>query len=363
MIEVKHLSKKFPDGQPLSDICFRLDKGEIAAILGPSGCGKSTLLRCLNLLTNPTGGEILLDGKNILDRRASVTEIRRKIGMVFQSYQLYPQYTVLENVMQPQRHVLHLDRQKAYDTSVRLLGEVNLLLKKDAYPTELSGGQKQRVAFARTLAMNPDVLLLDEPTSALDPAAVVEIRYILKKLAAQGKTILLVTHDMGFARSAATRVLFLHDGKVCEDKPTEQFFRAPETEHARHFLAQDEALELTVSDSRFDFLDAISSIQRFAGNRGLNDRMAGRLISAFEESVMITLLPRIKDTGAIRVRFAMQEGAQVSMAVSYGGNACDPLSGMEQSSLHILRHQTDEITYTEKKNDPERNQLRMLFSL
>jgi len=362
MIEVRHLSKKYPDAHPLKDVSFRLDAGEIVAVLGPSGCGKSTLLRCLNLLETPSGGEILPDGKSIPDRRSSVTEIRRRIGMVFQDYRLYPQYTVLENVMQPQRHVLHLDRQEAYDTSIELLRDVNLLLRKDSYPAELSGGQKQRVAFARALAMNPELLLLDEPTSALDPAAVVEIRYILKKLAERGKTVLLVTHDMGFARSCATRVLFLCDGKICEDKPTEQFFRAPETESARRFLARDEALELTVPDARFDFLDAIGSIQGFSDARGLNGRTAGRLISAFEELVMISLLPRIRETGTIRVCFALQEGSQVTMTVSYGGAVCDPLPGMEPASLRILRHQADEIAYTEKKNAPECNQVRLLFS-
>jgi len=355
MIEVKNLSKKYREATPLKNVSFKLDKGEIVAVLGPSGCGKSTLLRCINLLENPTSGEIILDGESILDSRISLTKIRRKIGMVFQNYQLYPQYTVLENVMMPERHILRMDKQQSYDNAINLLREVNLLSQKNSYPEELSGGQKQRVAFARTLAMNPDILLLDEPTSALDPAAVFEIRYIIKKLSEKGKTILLVTHDMSFARNTATRILFLNDGIICEDTTPDEFFQSPKSESGKHFLSQDDSLEFIVYDNNYNFLESISKITTFTENHGQNEKISERLISIFEEIVMIGLLPHINDTGAIRISLSIHNNDTITMSISYGGKVFDPLSLMDSSSISILRHQADEIAYKEIKSEANCN--------
>ena len=224
MIEVKGLYKNFGNLEVLKDINKTINKGEVVAIIGPSGSGKSTLLRCINLLETPSKGEILIEGENILSSKTNVNKIRQKVGMVFQHFNLFPHKTVLQNLTMAPVKLKKMSKAEAEKTAIDLLRKVGLEEKKDVYPNTLSGGQKQRVAIARALAMNPEVILFDEPTSALDPEMIGEVLDVIKKLALEGMTMLLVTHEMGFARNVAKRVIFMDEGRIVEDEDPEKIF-------------------------------------------------------------------------------------------------------------------------------------------
>lgn len=236
MIEVKNLCKGFGKLEVLKDISVTITKGEVVAVIGPSGSGKSTFLRCINLLEQPTGGEIYIDGINILDKKNNIMKIREKVGMVFQHFNLFPHMTVLENMIYAPVNVKGMKKDEAIQKSIELLKKVGLEDKKDVYPQKLSGGQKQRVAIARALVMEPEVLLFDEPTSALDPEMVKEVLAVIQALSKTGITMVLVTHEMKFAREVANRICFLADGILAEDSTPAEFFENPKTERARQFL-------------------------------------------------------------------------------------------------------------------------------
>lgn len=237
MIEIKHLAKSFGDLQVLKDINLTINKGEVVTIIGPSGSGKSTLLRCINLLEKPDGGSISFDGNDIVNGKVKIEEIRKKACMIFQHFNLFKNMTVLENVTYAPRVVNKLSKKEANDKGMKLLEKVGLADKANQYPSRLSGGQKQRVAIARAIAMDPDVLLLDEPTSALDPEMVKEVLDVIRELAQTGITMVLVTHEMGFAKDVSDTIHFMDGGILIESAPPKGFFSAPKTERAKKFLA------------------------------------------------------------------------------------------------------------------------------
>ncbi len=238
MISVNNLHKSFHRNEVLCGITDRVEKGEKVVVIGPSGSGKSTFLRCLNLLERPTSGEILFEGQNITDRRCDINKIRQKMGMVFQHFNLFPHLTVKENItLAPVQ--LHLKSKEEADAdAMRLLERIGLADKADAYPPQLSGGQKQRIAIIRSLAMNPDVMLFDEPTSALDPEMVGEVLELMKELAEEGMTMVVVTHEMGFAREVGTRILFMDGGQILEQAPPDIFFANPRHPRLQDFLSK-----------------------------------------------------------------------------------------------------------------------------
>ena len=243
VLDVAGVSKKFGDLEVLCDVSFQVDKGETVCVLGPSGSGKSTLLRCINWLEKPDAGQIYLNGMRVGVNGAGVvmsdrdlSKVRTRIGMVFQHFALWPHLTVLQNLMEAPVQVQRRPKSEVRDEARALLSKVGLLEKSDAFPAKLSGGQKQRVGIARALAMRPDLLLFDEPTSALDPELVGEVLVVMRELAREGRTMVVVTHEMGFAREAATRVMFLDHGRAVETGSPEKFFTSPETERARQFL-------------------------------------------------------------------------------------------------------------------------------
>lgn len=236
IFEIENLEKSFGANEVLKDINFKVEKGEVVSIIGSSGSGKSTLLRCINLLEEPDGGKIKYHGENILDD-VSINNYRTKVGMVFQSFNLFNNMSVLENCVIGQVKVLKKSRDEAVKVAEEFLKKVGMYPFKDAKPTSLSGGQKQRVAIARSLSMNPEVLLFDEPTSALDPEMVNEVLNVMRDLAEEGLTMLVVTHEMGFARDVSNRVLFMDKGVIAEDEDSKEFFRNPKTKRAKEFLS------------------------------------------------------------------------------------------------------------------------------
>jgi len=235
-VKVDRLYKSFGNLKVLREITTEIHQGEVIAIIGPSGCGKSTFLRCLNLLEIPTSGKIYIDGVDITLPKADIMKIRQKVGMVFQHFHLFPHMTVLQNVIYAPVKVKQVESDEARLKGLELLEKVGLSDKAEVYPSKLSGGQKQRVAIARCLAMEPDILLMDEPTSALDPEMVKEVLDVMKALTKTGITMAIVTHEMGFAREVAHRILFLDGGKVAEDVPPQEFFSNPRCDRAKQFL-------------------------------------------------------------------------------------------------------------------------------
>lgn len=238
MISVLDLYKHFGDVHALNGINQEIAKGEKVVIIGPSGCGKSTFLRCLNMLEAPTSGEIWFEGQQINEKGADVDKLRQKMGMVFQQFNLFPHKTIRENITLAPVKLGLMPQKAADDNATRLLNRIGLLDKADEYPNMLSGGQQQRVAIIRALAMNPDVMLFDEPTSALDPEMVGEVLELMRELAAEGMTMVVVTHEMGFAREVATRCIFMDEGKVVEQNNPRLFFDAPQHPRLREFLSK-----------------------------------------------------------------------------------------------------------------------------
>lgn len=238
MMKVCHLKKKFNQNMVLDDVNLELKAKEVTCILGPSGAGKSTFLRCLNLLEKPTEGKILYDGKNTLDEKFDIRQLREDVGMVFQHFNLFPLKTVAENIMLAPMLVKKMNKKAARSQAVEMLDKVGLADKADVMPHTLSGGQQQRVAIARALAMEPKMILFDEPTSALDPELVGDVLAVMRKLANEGMTMIVVTHEMGFAKDVSDRILFMSDGNIVEDSNPEDFFTNPRTERAHSFLSR-----------------------------------------------------------------------------------------------------------------------------
>ena len=236
MIEVRRIRKRFGDLEALRDVSMEIKRGEVVVVIGPSGSGKSTLLRCVNRLETPDDGEVIVDGRSLSDRRLDVNELRTEIGVVFQAFNLFPHLTVMGNLTLAPIRVRKLDRASAEERARRLLAKVGIPEKAEALPTQLSGGQQQRVAIARALCMEPKIMLFDEPTSALDPEMIKEVLDVMKALAKDGMTMMVVSHEMGFAREVAHRVIFMDRGEIVEQAPPERFFNDPAQERTKRFL-------------------------------------------------------------------------------------------------------------------------------
>ncbi len=297
MIEVKHLSKTFvnPDGSSttvLTDVNCSIGPGEVISIIGPSGTGKSTFLRALNMLEPPTGGEIWFDGENIMAKGYPLEKMRKRMGMVFQDFNLFPHMTVLENVIFAPVRIHGIPEAKAREEARELLHKVGLSGRADSYPSMLSGGQKQRVAIARALAVHPEVILFDEPTSALDPAMVGEVLSVMRQLATEGLTMLIVTHEMKFARDVSTRIFFMNKGIIYEDGTPEQIFEHPERSATKAFIQRihKQVFEINPSSPGFDPFEMGTEIHRFC-NKYAIPRCAEPATEIAKEMVMKHLRP------------------------------------------------------------------------
>ncbi len=238
LIQVQNLGKKFGDAEVLKDISVDIYKGDVVCVIGPSGSGKSTFLRCLNRLEEPSGGHILFEGVDIVDKKTDIDKHRQKMGMVFQQFNLFPHMTILKNLTLAPMMLQGRSRQEAEEQALGLLHKVGLADRADSYPNQLSGGQKQRIAIVRALCMNPDVMLFDEPTSALDPEMVGEVLNVMRELAEERMTMVVVTHEMGFAREVATRVMFMDGGYFLEENEPNEFFANPQNDRLKLFLSK-----------------------------------------------------------------------------------------------------------------------------
>ena len=263
IISVSHLTKRFGNLEVLRDINFEVRQGEVISLIGPSGTGKSTLLRALNMLEPPTSGEIRVNGEVITAKGYPLHKLRQRIGMVFQSFNLFDHMTVLDNITNAPMRLLHLPEAQARAEAMALLGQVGLTQKADAYPSALSGGQKQRVAIARALAMHPDVILFDEPTSALDPTMVGEVLSVIRQLAKSGLTMLIVTHEMRFARDVSTRIFFMNEGIIYEDGTPEQIYTHPVHSATKAFVNRIQKLVFEIDSDDFDYLQIHTGINQF----------------------------------------------------------------------------------------------------
>ena len=357
MITVKHLCKSFGAVTPLKDVNAEIEKGEVISVIGPSGTGKSTFLRCLNLLETPTSGEIVIDGQNLLDKGTDVYKLRQKMGMVFQSFNLFSQLMIIENLMLAPVDLLGKTRQQAYDRGMELLELVGLKDKALAYPDELSGGQKQRVAIARTLAMDPEIVLLDEPTSALDPTMVSEVLGVIRRLAQQGMTMMIVTHEMKFARDVSTRVFYMDEGVIYEQGTPEQVFDHPQKERTRAFIQKVRTYSFQVESRSFDFYALTAGLEAFARRYLLTPRQANALQLAAEELLVNKLLPAIAGEPRLTLTagYSEQTGAvELTFAWPSPGPAPDPMagSGEDDFSLLLLKKllKTHELTWNGTAN-------------
>ena len=352
MIEIRHLKKVYPDATPLEDVNVDINDGDVIAVIGPSGTGKSTLLRCINLLEKPTGGSIRIDGEEILDPSCDVRRIRLKTGMVFQSFNLFGHLTAIENIMLPQIDLAGKTKQEAYDRGMELLRRVGLVNAALHYPDEMSGGQQQRIAIARTLAMDPEVIMFDEPTSALDPAMVSEVQTVIRDLARTGKTMLIVTHEMRFARTVSNRVFYMDQGVIFEEGTPKDIFEHPQKELTRRFIRNIKVLQISITDRFFDYPHAHNEITEYCIKNQIPNKEELRIRLVFDELVQQILMPVLSEPKLIYTVEYSESSETAGITVDYSGKAVDLENTENMLSLRLLKGTTAGI-YTEIRNDQE----------
>ncbi len=352
MISVEHLSKKFGDLTVLKDISIEIAQGEVISIIGPSGTGKSTFLRCLNLLEEPSGGSIAIDGKNILSKNANVPEIRQKMNMVFQSFNLFSHLSVLENLTIGPIKLLGTDTQEAETKSHELLKLVGLAEKAYSYPDELSGGQKQRVAIARCLAMNPEIILFDEPTSSLDPTMVSEVLSVIRSLAKEGMTMAIVTHEMDFARDVSNRVIYMDEGLIYEEGTPEQIFDNPQKEKTRAFINRIRSFNYQINSVDYDLYAMNAEIELFCEKQILPRKTRYNLLLLIEEMIQLYLPYLPKAPLNICVDYS-EKNDTLELIFESSGEALNPLDSSMQPDelgLNIITNLVESINYKHENN-------------
>ncbi|HQO49591.1 MAG TPA: ATP-binding cassette domain-containing protein [Bacteroidales bacterium] len=349
MITIEKLSKHYGPLVVLKEINAEIKKGEVISIIGPSGTGKSTLLRCLNLLDQPTGGNIFVDGIPLLDKHTDVPKIRQKMGMVFQSFNLFAHLSIIENLIIGPVKLLGKTKAEAHEKGMSLLKLVGLGEKADNLPEELSGGQKQRVAIARCMAMEPEILLFDEPTSALDPTMVSEVLAVIRKLSKEGMTMVIVTHEMEFARNISTRVFYMDEGFIYEEGPPEQIFEHPKREKTRAFIHRLRSANYHISSKDFDLYALQAEFQAFCEKHMIDKQLTDRVILATEE---LLLLQKDLHNTDLSLTYSEKNGSLILICES-SGEAFNPIEDAAEENeigLMLLRNMSQSMLYT-REND------------
>ena len=352
MIKISHLRKEYPNVTPLKDVNVEIYKGDVISIIGPSGIGKSTLIRCINMLETPTSGEIVVDEECITDKKCNINKIRQKMGMVFQSFNLFNHMNIIENIMAAPMDLLGKSRQEAYDKGMELLRTVGLADKALNYPDELSGGQKQRVAIARALAMEPEILLFDEPTSALDPTMVGEVQAVIRDLARKGMTLMIVTHEMRFAREVANRVFYMDEGGVYEDGTPEEIFDHPKREKTIRFIKHLKVFETLIASKNFDCIGFNTALEEFGRKNQVAQRAILRAQAVFEELGVQIILPELSDEFKLGIALEYsQEEETLTMLLKYDGKRFDARESDNILSLKLAQNASQSIEYAEMNED------------
>ena len=357
MIKIEHLRKEYPNTIPLRDVNTVINDGDVVSVIGPSGTGKSTLLRCINMLEKPTSGRILVDDVEVTDPKTDLCKVRQKMGMVFQSFNLFGHITVIENIMIPAMDLLGKSKQEAYDNGMKLLRRVGLADKALNYPDELSGGQKQRIAIARTLAMDPDIILFDEPTSALDPTMVGEVQAVIRDLAKTGKTLMIVTHEMAFAKAISNRVFFMDEGGIYEDGTPEQIFDNPQRENTRRFIHKLKVFELDICSKDYDFPLAVSQIEQYCNKNQIPPKNAFHIQLVYEELIQNLILPKL---AAPKIHVIIEYSADTectSMTVLHNGEKYDAATEGDELSLAVLRSAVSDTKYSFNADEELKNKI------
>ena len=339
LITIEHLRKDYGYSTVLKDVHAVINKGDIISVIGPSGSGKSTLLRCINQLEKVTSGTITFSGEVITAPDCDIARVRRKIGMVFQTFNLFDNLNIIENVTVAPIILLKMPKDQAYDEGMRLLKRVGLSEKANKFPDELSGGQKQRAAIARAIAMKPEIMLIDEPTSALDPTMIGEVLSVIRKLAEEGMTMMIVTHEMKFAKEVSNRVFYLDEGMIYEEGTPEEIFSDPQKEKTRQFIRQTRSLELSIESAGFDYLDYRSKIEAFSRGLYFSEKTTNHLQLIFEEMVVQTIIPHLSsDAYPIRVMIDHSDtDGSLEMRTVYSGEAYNPFIDQDNLSVQIVR--------------------------
>ena len=350
MISVKNLSKRFDDHWVLKDINAEIHKGEVISIIGPSGTGKSTFLRCLNLLERPSGGSIVIDGVNILQKGTDEPKLRRKMGMVFQSFNLFAHLTVLDNLTLGPMKLLGKSRQEAEAKAIELLKSVGVAEKQHQFPDELSGGQKQRVAIARCLAMDPEIILFDEPTSALDPTMVSEVLAVIRRLAKEGMTMAIVTHEMDFAKNVSSRIFFMDEGIIYEEGKPGDIFENPQKEKTRIFIQRIRKLNEKIISQDFDLYKLNANIELFCARHTADKRTVSHILLVVEEVLGQMLLPLFAGEPEIDLTLEYSEKTgDFQLLFDYAGPQHNPflfLPDEDNLSLRLIEKLTKSSSYS-----------------
>ena len=354
MIELKHLKKQYDMATPLVDVNVTINEGDIIAVIGPSGTGKSTLLRCINLLEIPTSGQIFVNGEEITSPKCDLRGIRRKIGMVFQSFNLYEHLTVVENCMLAQTILLKRTSEEAYNKSMELLVSVGMDASAFKYPSDLSGGQKQRAAIARTLATDPEIILFDEPTSALDPLSVREVELVIEDLARQGRTMMIVTHSMEFARRISNRVFYLDQGGIYEEGTPQEIFEAPKKILTQKFIHQIHSLKMILKEENRDTPNEFARIVSFCKEYEIaNDRIFN-VCNIFEESVNILRMYAYGEERAVSVILDYDKASN-NLQLSFVPHSLSTAPDLKQTILESIEYKLLMHNAKEYRTEPSEN--------
>ena len=364
MIELQNISLEIQGKEILSDVNLKIKDGDVISVIGPSGMGKTILLRTILMLDRPTSGKILFNGKEILPNSADLIDFRKKLGMVFQNYNLFEDMTVIENVMLPQIDLLGKTKQEAYDYSMEWLRKVGLITKRFAYPNELGLGEKQRLAIARAVAMDPEIIFFDEPTASLEPAMRKEVHQVIRDIAKQGTTILLVTSEPRFAREISNRIVYFDEHTVYEEGKTSQMFTDPKRQKTRLYIKQLKLLNIQIDSLDFDFIGISTRIEKYIENQRIPQKPANAMHVIFEELCRGIILDELgkRKNFKLNLTYDYDEKYRViNVAIKYTGEAYNPETSTDELALVIIKHVVGEFKFTYLATEEYSNNIKALI--